>query len=162
MQDHHFKQTMEKQMRHRPAFALILALVTLAGCSKGIDIKRDITFDFKKPVVVWYEPVTSKQKVHPFFRSTGFAADCFLVQADTEAQANQLVDQQLPADGFHLGWRFAPDPQITIGKVLDSENEGFDAVIPAGKGFAAVLYPTSRMPDEYEGTYKGFVWIAND
>ncbi len=148
-------------MRHQSALALIFALIFLVGCNKGIDIKRDVTFDFKKPIVVWYEPLTSEQKVHPFFRSTGFVADFFLIKADSEAQANQLVDQQLPADGFHLGWKFAPDPAITIGKVQDAENDGFDAVIPAGKGYAAVLYPTSRMPDDYAGTYKGFVWVAN-
>ena len=61
----------------RPQIAAFFTLVTsiaLAGCGKGIDLKRDIVFDVKKPVVVWYEPLTSAQKVHPFFRSTGFFA----------------------------------------------------------------------------------------
>ena len=148
-----------------PLITAIFTLVTsiaLAGCGKGIDLKRDIVFDLKKPVVVWYEPLTSAQKVHPFFRSTGFVADFFLIQADSEAQANELVNKQLPPEGFHVGWKFEPPADITIGKVQDAENDGFDATIPAGKGFAAVLYPTSRMPEDYGGTFKGFVWIAND
>jgi hypothetical protein len=72
------------------------------------------------------------------------------------------LGQQLPAHGFHLGWKFQPDPGIMLGKVLGAENDGFDAPIPAGKGFAAILYPASRMPDDYGGTYHGFIWIAND
>lgn len=120
-------------MRRSATIGLTFSLVALFGCSKGIDIKRDITFNFQKPVVVWFAPLTSEQKVHPFFRSTGFVADCFLIQAESEARANQLVEQQLPPDGFHLGWKFEPDPGITLGKVLVRKTTALMQLFPPAK-----------------------------
>jgi len=149
-------------MRSRSILALFACLALIAGCGKGVDIKRDVVFDQNKPVVVWFEPLASGQSVRANFISTGFVVDFYLVEAASEAKAREMIDQQWPKEGYTKGWTFKPGNAVVLGKVLDKENDGLNANIPAGKAFAAILYPVSKMPEEYHGTYKGHVWIAKE
>ena len=139
-------------------FALLLPLLAVVGCGGGggggaTDLKRNFTFKTTDPQVIWFAALKGEQNVTLSCSPTGRPMDCYLIRADSEQQATDLVKKNWDI----ISESFQPDPSVLLNKVLGTDNGSFDATIPGGKAFAVVIYPR---PPELKQKLSGSVRIT--